>query len=91
MKYIVYISNQIDALSGEVKIGEADNLEDACQILDAHLKKSPAYITQPYWRYSLCDEAIFIDFGCWSKFGAVVPEEPIEEVKEEVKGENSND
>lgn len=83
MKYIVYISSQIDALSNEVKIGEADNLEDACQILDAYLKKTCAHITQPYWRYSLCADAIFIDFGCWSKFGAVVPEE--------IKGEESND
>ena len=89
MKYIVYTSNHIDALSDEVKIGEADNLEDACQILDAYLKKTCAHITQPYWRYSLCDDSIFIDFGSWSKFGAVVPEEPIEEI--EIKGEESND
>lgn len=87
MKYVVYTSNQIGALSGEVKIGEADDFEGACQVLDAYLKKSFAHITQSYWRYSLCADAIFIDFGCWSKFGAVVPEE----VKEEIKGEESND
>jgi hypothetical protein len=83
MKYIVYISSQIDALSNEVKIGEADNLEDACQILDAYLKKSFAHITQPYWRYSLYNDAIFIDFGCWSKFGAVVPAVSIEEMNKD--------
>ena len=87
MKYIVYISSQIDALSNEVKIGEADNLEDACQILDAYLKKSFAHITKPYWRYSLYNDAIFIDFGSWSKFGAVVPMK----LTEEIKGEESND
>lgn len=86
MKYIVYISSQIDALSNEVKIGEADNLEGACQVLDEYLKSSKHVLT-PYWRYLLYDEATFIDFGSWSRFGAVVPEE----VKEEIKGEESND
>ena len=88
MKYTVYISNQIDALSDEVKIGEADDFESACQVLDEYLKSSNHVVT-PYWRYLLCSEATFIDFGSWSKFGAVVPEEPIEEI--EIKGEESND
>lgn len=86
MKYIVYISNQIDALSGEVKIGEADDFEGACQVLDEYLKSS-THITTPYWRYSLCSEATFIDFGSWSRFGAIVPAVNIKEIQ----GEESND
>ena len=86
MKYTVYTSNRIDALSGEVKIGEADDFEGACQVLDEHLKPSKHIVT-PYWRYSFCSGVTFIDFGSWSKFGAIVQVEPIEEVK----GEESND
>ena len=86
MKYVVYTSNRMDALSNEVKIGEADDFESACEVLDEHLK-SVTHITTPYWRYSFCSGITFIDFGSWSKFGAIVPAEPIEETK----GEQSND
>ena len=82
MKYTVYISNQIDALSGEVKIGEADDFEGACQVLDEYLESSK-HITTPYWRYLLCAEATFIDFGSWSRFGAIVPAVSIEEMNKD--------
>ena len=86
MKYIVYTSNRMDTLSNEVKIGEADNFEDACQVLDKYLE-SIMHITTPYWRYSFCSGVTFIDFGSWSRFGAIVPAESIEEIE----GEKSND
>ena len=86
MKYIVYTSNQIGALSGEVKIGEADDFESACQVLDEYLKFITR-IASPYWCYSFCSGITFIDFGSWSKFGAIVPVVSIEEIK----GEKSND
>ena len=82
MKYIVYISNQIDALNGEVRIGEADDFEGACQVLDEYLESSK-HITTPYWRYLLCAEATFIDFGSWSRFGAIVPAVSIEEMNKD--------
>lgn len=86
MKYIVYTSNQIDALSGEVKIGEADDFEGACQVLDDYLKSSKHVVT-PYWRYLLDSEATFVDFGSWSRFGAIVPAVSLKEIQ----GEESND
>lgn len=86
MKYTVYTSNQIDALSGEIKIGEADNFQDACKVLREYLESSKHILT-PYWRYLLNSEATFIDFGSWSRFGAIVPAVSIEEIK----GEKSND
>lgn len=86
MKYTIYTSNQIDALSSEVKIGEADDFQGACKVLREYLKSSEHILT-PYWRYLLCAEATFIDFGSWSRFGAIVPAVSIEEIK----GEKSND
>lgn len=86
MKYIVYTSNQIDALSGEIKIGEADDFESACQVLDDYLKSSN-YVVTPYWRYLLCSEVTFIDFGSWSRFGAIVPAVSLKEIQ----GEESDD
>ena len=86
MKYTVYTSNRIDALSGEVKIGEADDFQGAVLVLNKYLESS-THITTPYWRYLFCAEATFIDFGSWSRFGAIVPAVSIEEVK----GEKSND
>lgn len=86
MKYTVYTSNQIDALSDEIKIGEADDFQGACQVLREYLKSSK-HITTPYWRYLLDSEITFIDFGSWSRFGAIVPAVPLKEIK----GEKSND
>ena len=73
MKYKIYFSNSIDQLRESILIGEADTIQDACKVLSANVK------SDGYWRFLFGAEAVFIDYGSYSKFGAITPAFTIEE------------
>lgn len=79
MKYKVFISDSINILENAEFIGDADTYQEACQILSDIVKKK-SFHSDLYWRIIMESTATFIDFGSWSKFGAIVPPVSIEEL-----------
>lgn len=74
-KYKVFISDDINVLENEEFIGDANTYQEACKILSTSIKEKNFY-SDSYWRILMGSTATFIDFGSWSKFGAIVPPVP---------------
>ena len=77
MKYKVYFSDRIDKLQEPTLIGTAETIQDACKLLRAQVGYNQ------YWRFLFCADAVFIDYGSYSKFGAITPPFTIEELNKE--------
>lgn len=81
--YKIFLSNNIEKLETETFIGEAYSFQEACQKLKSYLTETGVY-QEPYWRFIMSENATFIDFGCWSKYGVFTPAVS----KEEIMGES---
>lgn len=71
-KYKIFSTDSIDILKNEHLIGEAHNYQEACKVINAHLKEE-GFKSSPYWRIVMNETATMIDYGSWSKFMAIVP------------------
>ena len=59
-------------LKNETHMGSANNYRDICKVINNYLNEHNFY-QEPYWRFLMDPNATLIDFGCWSKFVAIVP------------------
>jgi len=67
-RYKVFLTDSIEVLENELFIGDANSIQEACKLL--------ADVTSNhggYWRYLMASNATFVDFGSWSRFGAIIP------------------
>ena len=78
-KYKVFISDDINVLENEEFIGDANTYQEACKILSAAIKEKNFY-SDFCWRILMDSTVTFIDFGSWSKFGAIIPPVPNSEI-----------
>lgn len=67
MKYKLYLTDSIESLENEELLIETEDIQEAFKALGARIGKTA------YWRFSLAPDATYIDYGSWSRFGAVVP------------------
>jgi len=72
MRYQIFLSDSISELINEQLIGAANSYQEACKVLNDYLSVN-RFHQDTYWRVLLGEKATFIDYGSWSKFGAIVP------------------
>ena len=73
MKHKIYLTSSIENITEDaVEIGAASSFDAACRIIHEFLD-SKDFRKDKYWRYCMCDNATFIDFGSWSRFIAIAP------------------
>lgn len=74
-KYKIFSTDSIMTLANEELIGEANTLHEIQNIIKTWRGKPDGY-----WRYCLAENATFIDYGSWSKFIAIIPPVPSQEL-----------
>ena len=67
MKYKLYLTDSIESLENKELLIETEDIQEAFKTLGERIG------TTAYWRFLLASDATYIDYGSWSRFGAVVP------------------
>lgn len=76
-KYRIYFTSSLERIVNGQFIAAADSYQEVIQ----KIKEQPAVAEfNSYWRFLLGEEYTFIDYGSWSRFIAIDPAIPREEI-----------